>query len=35
VFNPKLDPFFSVASVPPYTHYTPEQLISCRGHDLG
>jgi ribose transport system substrate-binding protein len=30
-YNPKLDPMFSVASVPPYTHYTPEQLISCKG----
>jgi ribose transport system substrate-binding protein len=30
-YNPKLDPFFSVATVPPYTHYTPEQLISCKG----
>ncbi|HEY4807656.1 MAG TPA: sugar ABC transporter substrate-binding protein, partial [Roseiarcus sp.] len=30
-FNPKLDPYFSVATVPPYTHYTPEQLISCKG----
>ena len=30
-YNPKLDPYFSVATVPPYTHYTPEQLISCKG----
>ena len=30
-YNPKLDPFFSVATVPPYTHYTPEQLIACKG----
>ena len=21
----------SVATVPPYTHYTPEQLIACKG----
>ena len=31
MYNPKLDPYFSVASVPPYTHYTPEELISCKG----
>jgi ribose transport system substrate-binding protein len=30
-YNPKLDPYFSVATVPPYTHYTPEQLIACKG----
>ena len=30
-YNSKLDPYFSVATVPPYTHYTPEQLISCKG----
>jgi ribose transport system substrate-binding protein len=30
-YNPKLDPFFSVATVPPYTDYTPEQLIACKG----
>ena len=31
MYNPKLDPYFSVATVPPYTHYTPEQLIACKG----
>ena len=31
MYNPKLDPYFSVAAVPPYTHYTPEELISCKG----
>ena len=29
-YNPNLDPYFSVATVLPYTHYTPEQLISCK-----
>ena len=31
-YNPKLDPFYSVAiNVPPYTHYTLDQIIACKG----
>jgi ribose transport system substrate-binding protein len=31
-YNPKLDPFYSVAiAVPPYTHYTMDQIIGCKG----
>jgi ribose transport system substrate-binding protein len=31
-FNPKLDPYYGVAmTVPPYTTYTPEQIIACKG----
>jgi len=31
-YNPKLDPYYSVAiSVPPYTHFTMEQLLACKG----
>ena len=31
-YNPKLDPFYSVAvNVPPYTHYTMDQMIACKG----
>ena len=31
VYNPKLDPYFSVGAVPPYTHYTADQIIDCKG----
>jgi ribose transport system substrate-binding protein len=31
-YNPKLDPYYSVAiDVPPYTHFTMEQLLACKG----
>ena len=31
-YNDKLDPFYSVAiSIPPYTHFTAEQIIGCKG----
>ena len=31
-YNPKLDPFYSVAiNVPPYTHFTMDQIIACKG----
>jgi ribose transport system substrate-binding protein len=31
-YNPKLDPYYSVAiNVPPYTHFTMEQLLACKG----
>ena len=31
-YNAKLDPFYSVAiSIPPYTHFTMDQLIACKG----
>jgi ribose transport system substrate-binding protein len=31
-YNPKLDPFYSVAvSVPPYTTYTMDQILACKG----
>ncbi len=32
VYNPKLDPFYSVAiEIKPYTHYAPEDVIACQG----
>lgn len=31
-YNAKLDPFYSVAiNVPPYTHYTMQQILACKG----
>ena len=31
-YDPKLDPYYSVAfQVPPYTSYTKEQLLACKG----
>src|SRR6516225_1746149 len=31
-YNPKLDPFYSVAiDVPPYTHYSMDQILACKG----
>lgn len=32
VYNPKLDPFYSVAvEVKPWTHYTMDQILTCKG----
>jgi ribose transport system substrate-binding protein len=31
-YNPKLDPYYSVAiDIPPYTHFTMQQLLACKG----
>lgn len=31
-YNPKLDPFYGVAvAVAPYTHYTMDQILACKG----
>ena len=30
--DPKLDPYYSMAfQIPPYTTYTKEQLLACKG----
>jgi ribose transport system substrate-binding protein len=32
VYNPKLDPFYSVAiEIAPYTNYTMDQILACKG----
>ena len=32
IYDPKLDPFYSVdINVPPYTTYTMDQILACKG----